>query len=77
MAHQTRIHSLQRPYDLLKLLIENSSGVGDVVLDTFAGSASTLVAAKKLQRNAVGFEMDEGNFLRAQAYLANPELLED
>ncbi len=69
IAGQTRVHSLQKPFDLLKIFIENSSSVGEVVLDCFAGSASTLVAARKLQRSAIGFELDEDNFLRAQKFI--------
>ena len=66
---KSRVHPLQRPHELLKLLIENSTGVGDVVLDTFAGSASTLVSAKKLQRKSIGFELDKGNYLRAMDWI--------
>jgi len=69
LPHQRKVHPLQRPHDLLKILIENSSNVGETVLDTFSGSASTLVSARKLQRNAIGFELDEGNFLRAQEWI--------
>jgi len=65
-----KTHPLQRPHELLKIFIENSSSVGETVLDTFAGSASTLVSARKLQRNAIGFEVDEGNYLRAQEFMA-------
>jgi len=66
---QKRVHSLQRPFDLLKLLIENSSVPGETILDCFAGSGSTIHAAKKLQRTGIGFELDEGNFLRAQKFI--------
>lgn len=69
VAPQKRTHPLQKPFELLKVLIENSSSVGEVVLDCFAGSGMTLIAAKKLQRSAVGFELDEGNFLRAQKFI--------
>ncbi len=69
LPHQHKTHPLQRPHDLLKILIENSSGVGDTILDTFAGSASTLVSAKRLQRHGIGFELDEGNYIRAQAWM--------
>jgi len=71
MSPQSRVHPLQRPHELLQLLIENSTGVGDVVLDTFAGSASTLVSAKRLQRQAIGFELDKGNYLRANEWINN------
>ncbi len=73
LSHQKKVHPLQRPHDLLKILIENSSSVGETVLDTFAGSASTLVSASRLQRNAIGFEIDSGNYLRAQEFM-NKEL---
>jgi len=66
---QQRAHPLQKPFELLKLFIENSSNVGEVVLDCFAGSAMTLIAAEKLQRSSIGFELDEGNYLRAQAFM--------
>lgn len=69
IAPQKRIHSLQKPFDLLKLFIENSSNPGELVLDCFAGSASTLVAAEKLQRSAIGFEIDSNNYLRAQKFM--------
>jgi len=66
---QTKIHPLQKPFDLLKILIENSTSPGEMVLDCFAGSGSTLLAAKKLQRSSRGFEIDEGNYLRALKWL--------
>lgn len=63
---QARTHPLQRPYALLKILIENSTSPGETVLDCFAGSASTLIAARILQRKSIGFELDESNYLIAQ-----------
>jgi len=52
-------HPTQKPVSLLKILIENSSNANDVVLDPFAGSGSTLAAAVNLNRNFLGFELDE------------------
>lgn len=65
---QFRVHPLQRPEELLNLMIENSSHPGQVVVDTFAGSGSTIMAAQKLKRKGIGFELDEGNFNRIQKW---------
>jgi site-specific DNA-methyltransferase (adenine-specific) len=69
IAGQLRVHPLQRPDELLRIMIENSTSVGQLVLDCFAGSGSTLKVARDLQRNAIGFELNEGNYLRAMAWL--------
>jgi len=64
-----RAHPLQKPRALLSILIENSSSIGETILDPFAGSGSTLDAANSLHRRSIGFEIDEGNYLRARAFL--------
>lgn len=50
-------HSCQMPEQLLGRIIRVSSDPGDLIVDPFAGSGSTLIVAKKLGRNCVGFEM--------------------
>ena len=50
----------QKPLSLYERLIETSSLEGDIVLDPFAGCATTLVAAEKLQRQWVGMDIWEG-----------------
>ena len=70
IAGQKRVHPLQRPEELLNLLIENSSLPGQVVVDTFAGSGSTIMSAMKLKRKGIGFEIDEGNFIRIQEWFS-------
>jgi len=62
----SREHPFEKPQDLLRLLITQSSNLGDVVLDPFAGSGATLIAAKAEGRRAIGIEVDPGHFHRAQ-----------
>lgn len=52
-------HPTQKPVELMKIFIENSSDVGDVVLDPFFGSGSTLVAAAQSGRHYIGYEIDK------------------
>lgn len=54
-----KLHPTEKPIALMEVLIRNSSNVGDVVLDPFAGGGSTLIAAKRLERQYIGFEIDE------------------
>src|SRR3954454_22786660 len=49
-----KLHPTQKPVDALKPLIAAFCPANGVVLDPFAGSASTLVAAKELGRRYVG-----------------------
>ena len=51
-------HPTQKPEKLLAKLILASSAPGGVVLDPFAGSGSTAVAAKKLGRRFIAVEID-------------------
>ena len=50
-------HPTEKPVDLMKLYVENSSQVGDTVLDPFMGVGSTGVACKELNRNFIGVEL--------------------
>ena len=52
-------HGCQMPEQLLARIIRVSSNPGDVVLDPFAGSGTTLAVAKKLGRQWIGCELSE------------------
>lgn len=52
-------HPTQKPEKLLAKIILASTNENDLILDPFAGSGTTAVAAKKLKRNFVGIEADE------------------
>lgn len=51
-------HPTMKPLDLVKRSIENSSLEGQVVVDPFAGSGTTLLAAEVTKRRAVVIELD-------------------
>lgn len=50
-------HTAPFPEDIPEMAIRYFSGVGDLVLDMFAGSGTTQVVAKRLRRNYLGFEI--------------------
>ncbi|MBP7056337.1 MAG: DNA modification methylase [Candidatus Omnitrophica bacterium] len=51
------IHQNQKPIELAQRAIKNSSMRGEIVLDTFLGSGSTLIAAESLSRRCYGVEI--------------------
>jgi DNA modification methylase len=59
LAGLSLVHPTQKPVALLREFIESSSHFGELVLDPFMGSGSTLVAAKLEGRRAIGIELDE------------------
>lgn len=68
-------HPTAKPVTLMEVLIKQSSNVGDIVLDPFAGGGSTLIAAKRCERKYIGFEIDEKYYNMAIKRLATePQL---
>jgi DNA modification methylase len=66
-----RLHPTQKPTGIFTPLLEAFTKPGDVVLDPFAGSGSTLVAARDMGRRFVGIELDEMHHRTASTRLAS------
>jgi DNA modification methylase len=66
-----KLHPTQKPLSVLLPLIETFSAPGDLVLDPFAGSGSTLIAARMLGRSFLGVELDAKYHGIAERRLAN------
>lgn len=56
------IHDTEKPIELTNVLIANSSNEGDLILDPFMGIGGAGVSAVGLNRNFIGFELDDGYF---------------
>ena len=66
-----RLHPTQKPVEPLAELIREFSKPGDLVLDPFAGSGSTLVAAQQCGRRYLGIELDADHCATARKRLAD------
>ena len=64
-------HPTEKPQDLLEIFIKQSSDVGSIIFDGFMGTGSCGIAAKKLNRNFIGIELDEKYFDIAKDRLEN------
>ncbi len=60
-ANGDRVHKQQSPVALLLRIVLSSTMLGDWVLDPFAGTGTTLIAAEQLGRPSVGIEIDPRN----------------
>ncbi len=69
---ESGLHPTQKPVLLMQSLIELTTQKGHTVLDPFCGSGTTLLAAKHLERNYLGFEINE-----KYAYIAQSRLEDD
>ena len=64
-----RFHPTQKPIELMEELIKKHSNEEDIVLDCFAGSCSTGIAALKNNRNFIGCEQNEEYYEKANKRL--------
>ena len=60
----------EKSLDLLKFIVEASSNEGDLVLDCFCGSGTTLIAAQELNRNWIGIDQSDQAIKVTQKKLA-------
>ncbi len=56
------LNTIQKPEKLMERLIKASSNENDIILDPFAGVGTSLIVARKLKRNFIGFEQNP-NFI--------------
>ena len=63
----SNLHDTEKPVELMKILISNSTQEGELVLDPFMGVGSTGIACKELNRDFIGCEIDKHYFDIAQS----------
>ena len=56
------LHDTEKPIDLMKILIENSSNEKEIVLDPFMGIGATIMACKETKRYYIGCDIDNKYF---------------
>ena len=56
------LHDTEKPVELMKILIENSSNKNNIILDPFMGIGSTAIACVNTNRNFIGIELDKKYF---------------
>ena len=69
-----KLHPATFPISLSKRVIELFSHEGELILDPFVGSGTTLLAAQDLNRNAVGFDLQESYVDLCEERLVNNNL---
>ncbi len=76
-ADGNRLHKQQTPMQLLLRMLLSSTAPGDVVLDPFAGSGTTLVVAEQLGRKSIGIELDAFNVALIRNRVMEPRKADD
>lgn len=66
-AKEKRFHPTQKPVELYAWLLRMYAKPGDKILDTHAGSASSLIACHRAGMDYVGFEINEEYYRLARA----------
>jgi site-specific DNA-methyltransferase (adenine-specific) len=68
---KNRVHPTQKPVALMEYLTKTYTNENETVLDFTMGSGTTGVAAKNLNRNFIGIELDENYFNIAKERIEN------
>lgn len=63
--NENKFHEAQKPVSLMEFLIKLTTQEYQIILDPFMGSGTTAVAAKKLNRKFIGFEINEIYFKKS------------
>lgn len=66
----SRVHPTQKPLGLMMDLMRDFTNEGDWIVDPFCGAGTTLVAALKLGRNAIGIERIQEHYETARDWVA-------
>lgn len=74
VPNNLRDHPMEKDISALSVAIQCSTKPGDLVLDVFSGTGSTLITSKMLGRNYVGFETDKVHFQKAENKLREVQL---
>lgn len=69
------LHDTEKPVELAKILIENSSNKDEIVLDPFMGIGWAGIASKQLGRNFIGIEIDPKYFNIAKDRVDKAEII--
>ena len=69
-------HPTVKPIDLMEFLIRHHSDPGDLILDPFAGTGSSLLAARNLGRRFIGIEKDPKHHKTINERLSETPLFE-
>jgi len=59
VAPQRKVHPTEKPRSMIRKMIEQSTQPGELVIDPYGGSFSTVIAALELKRNAWGCDIDK------------------